>query len=384
MRICLYTETALPKVGGQELVVDALARQFVGLGHETVVLTQPPRRPLTYDDSSLPYAVVRHPRFISTRRLVGWYRYWIHKLHRRWPFDVLHAHSVYPCGYVATLAARSLGVPLVLTSHGGDTKANNPRLEKSGLSARRASAIREADALVAISQATVDGYRRLCSEATRIECIPNGVDVAGLSTPVRRSSHLPPEIPAGRYLLFLGRLKHQKGVDLLLDAAAALPPETRDVAIVIAGDGDERAALEAQARRLNLADRVFFVGMVSGTRKTWLLQNSLAVVIPSRVAEAFPLVVLEAAAASRPVIGTRIPGLADRVQNGVQGLLVAENSPEELSHALFKIVAQPQLRTQFGAAARQFAVDHDWTAIAERHLKLYSGLLTNQHNVKAA
>ena len=68
MRICFYTETALPKLGGQELVVDALARQFLALGHDITVLTQQPRWRYRPDDASLPYPVVRHPRFFSTHR----------------------------------------------------------------------------------------------------------------------------------------------------------------------------------------------------------------------------------------------------------------------------------------------------------------------------
>lgn len=103
MRICLYTETALPKIGGQEMVVDALARQFQTLGHHVVLFTQPPRRPLQTNDETLPYPVVRHPRFLSTRRLVGWYRLWLERLHRRERFDVLHCHSTHPCGYLAVL-----------------------------------------------------------------------------------------------------------------------------------------------------------------------------------------------------------------------------------------------------------------------------------------
>lgn len=384
MRICLYTETALPKVGGQELVVDALAREFVDQGHETVVLTQPPRGSLEYDDAALPYTVVRHPRFLSTRRLIGWYRFWIQWLHRRWPFDVLHCHSVYPCGYVASLAARRLGVPLVLTSHGGDTKANNPRLEKPGMEARRIEALRAADALIAISQATADNFRRLYAQAARIEHIPNGVDLSAFTTPARRPRLLPPEIPAQEYLLFLGRLKHQKGVDLLLEALAALPDRLARTPLVVAGDGDARAELEALAKRLGLAEHVWFVGLVSGTRKSWLLQNALAVVLPSRTAEAFPLVVLEAAAAGRPVVGTRIPGLADRVADGVTGLLVEPDSRSELAGALAALVANASLRQRLGAAARHMAHDHDWPVIARRHLDLYARLRETGHRAEAA
>ncbi|HZU35642.1 MAG TPA: glycosyltransferase, partial [Gemmataceae bacterium] len=62
MRICLYTDTALPKLGGQELVVDALARQFQAAGHRVTVLAPKPRRPVRPNDDAFPYSIVRHPR----------------------------------------------------------------------------------------------------------------------------------------------------------------------------------------------------------------------------------------------------------------------------------------------------------------------------------
>ncbi len=73
MRICLYTETALPMVGGQELVVDALARQFLARGHEVVVLTLQQRHGQSDGGPLLPYPVVRHRRYFSTRHFLDSY-----------------------------------------------------------------------------------------------------------------------------------------------------------------------------------------------------------------------------------------------------------------------------------------------------------------------
>src|SRR5579859_4987618 len=109
MRICLYTSTALPKIGGQELAVDALARQFQIQGHEVVVLAPHPRLPLRARDSELPYPVVRHPRLYSTRRFVNWYTWWLLRLHRKHAFDIVHSQGVYPHGYLGTLARSRLG-----------------------------------------------------------------------------------------------------------------------------------------------------------------------------------------------------------------------------------------------------------------------------------
>src|SRR5579871_73096 len=92
MRICMYTETALPKMGGQEMVVDALARQYVKLGHDVVVLAPYPRK-LKARDETLPYRVARHPIFVSTRHFVSWYRWFLNRLHRKHQTEILHCHN---------------------------------------------------------------------------------------------------------------------------------------------------------------------------------------------------------------------------------------------------------------------------------------------------
>jgi glycosyltransferase involved in cell wall biosynthesis len=372
MRICLYTETALPKLGGQELVVDALARQFTAQGHDAIVLAPRPRH-LRVDDSQLPYPVARHPRFISTRRLVAWYGHWLLKTNRRHRFEILHCHSVYPCGYLAALNRQYLGVPTVITSHGGDVREGNVRLAKPGLPARHSLAVARADALVAISRFTRDGFLRLYPQAEPIVAIPNGVDLAPFAQPAPRPAELEMRIQAERFVLFLGRLNRRKGVDVLLDAWAQVAPGNQEQ-LIVAGDGDERAALVAQAARLNLADRVHFVGTATGELKIWLLQNASFVVIPSRTWEAFPLVVLESYAAGRPVVGTRIAGLEDLVQENRTGLLTPPDSPADLATAVGRLLQNGDETRAMGRRARLAARDYGWDAVADKYLELFERL----------
>src|SRR5580765_7220622 len=178
MRICLYTDTALPKMGGQEVVVDALARQFLALGHDPVVLAPHPRLPLRADDTQFPYPVERHWRFYSMRHLVSWYRWFLWRLHRQYCFDVLHCHGVYPPGYLAALSRDSLGIPVVVTSHGGDVNPANARLRHPVLQKRHVTGVRSAQALVAVSRFTREGFERLCPGIETIVDIPNGVNLA--------------------------------------------------------------------------------------------------------------------------------------------------------------------------------------------------------------
>jgi glycosyltransferase involved in cell wall biosynthesis len=373
MRICLFTETALPKMGGQELVIDALARQFLALGHEPVVLAQHPRLPLRANDRVLPYPVVRHPRFYSTRYFVSWYRWFLQRLYRRQPFDVLHCHGLYPPGYLAALSRARLDCPVVITSHGGDVYEHNVRLAKPVLKERHIQGLAAADALIAISQFTYDGFRRLCPQAQRIVEIPNGVDLEPFQRPALRPAALDSAIQPGEYAVFIGRLKHRKGVDVLLRALSLLP--ARDlVDLVIVGDGEERSALEGLAQELGLARRVRFAGKQVGQDKAYLLQNARCAVVPSRMWEAFPLVVLEAYASGLPVIATSTPGLADLVQPGETGILVPPESPKTLADGLRMLFQDQAWARRMGDSARAAAASFSWRSIAERHLQLYEEL----------
>jgi glycosyltransferase involved in cell wall biosynthesis len=382
MRLCCYTCTALPKIGGQEVVIDCLARRFVRRGHEVVVLSPRLRDHESYQPASLPYATVWHPRYRSTRWFVAWYGRWLARLHGQHHFDLLHCHDVYPSAYVAACCPAVSALPMVVTSHGVDLDCAGLLARKPRLQGRYEQALRRADAAVAISPATHERFHAVYPPC-RIESIPNGVDVAQLALPVPRPAELHPAIRAGKYVLFLGRLVHRKGIDLLLDAFAAAGHGS-DVELVIAGEGPERAALEAQAVRVGLGGRARFVGRVEGDARTWLLQHSLCLVVASRIAEAFGLVVLESGAAGRPSIATQLPGLEGLIDPERTGWLVPPESVSELSNTLRRAIAEPELLDRLGSTARRMAQQYDWDRIADRYLDLFAELVEKARRRAAA
>jgi glycosyltransferase involved in cell wall biosynthesis len=169
--------------------------------------------------------------------------------------------------------------------------------------------------------------------------------------------------------LFVGLLVRRKGVHVLLEAmaGAALPP---DVTLQVAGDGPERADLEASASRLGLQDRVTFLGFRSDVPR--LLAESDAFVLPSAM-EQQPLVLIEALGAGKPVVATDVGGVAEMVAGA--GILVPPGDAPALSRALQELTTGDQAARwgERGAAVarERFSVE----ATGERHLALYETLL---------
>ncbi|HWB54418.1 MAG TPA: glycosyltransferase family 4 protein [Tepidisphaeraceae bacterium] len=375
LRIGFYTDTALPKLGGQEIVVDELARQFVEMGHKVNVLAPWPRAPMRTNDREFPYAVARHPRFYSTRRMVWAYRWFLLRWAKENQFDVLHCHGLYPCGYLATLCRDRLKLPIVMTSHGGDVYEQSSRLRDPLLRSRYELAARSADRLISISDFTRRGLLRMGADENRIVNIPNGVNFREFSTSTPRPAQIPDDLLPGKYFLFIGRLVARKGVDTLLRATAQITSMPSDIRLAIAGGGDERDALQSLCRQLGLEHRVHFLGPVRGALKNYLFQNSICAIVPSHQWEAFGLVVVESYAAGRPVITTRHPGLADLVNEGITGFVVDPESVPQLAQAMQKMIDNPVATNQMGENAQSKARTFDWTDVAAQHIEAYKGLL---------
>lgn len=156
----------------------------------------------------------------------------------------------------------------------------------------------------------------------------------------------------GDYLLYFGRVIDEKGVDVLLDAAALAP----EVTLVVAGDGPERKQLEAQAANLGISN-VRFVGPKWGDELNDYLQNSRGVIVPSLWHENFPYVILQAFAAGKPVIGSNRGGIPELVLEGRHGYVYEANDPNALAAAMRTLMTDADKARQMGELARHYVVE---------------------------
>jgi glycosyltransferase involved in cell wall biosynthesis len=188
-------------------------------------------------------------------------------------------------------------------------------------------------------------------DATRVSVLPNPAPVLPELAPreeLRASFGM-----SGTTLAFAGRLTAQKALDVALGALARVD----GVALLIAGDGDERGPLEAKASELGLGSRVRFLGALPRERIIELFHAADATILSSSW-ENFPHTVVESLAAGTPVLATATGGVAEVVRDGENGLLVASGDTEALADAIRRYAGDGELRERLRGAAAPSVVDY--------------------------
>jgi glycosyltransferase involved in cell wall biosynthesis len=210
---------------------------------------------------------------------------------------------------------------------------------------------RSADIIVANSQAVADDVVRVEGvDRSRIRVIRNGVVIPPTDEARRRAARAALEITDERPVVgCVGTFKRGKGQTRVVEAMAVVRHHQPDVWLVFVGDGPERATVERSARQAGL-DRTRFVGAVPDAR---VLYEGLDVVVSASDAEGLPNVILEAAAAGRPIVATAAGGTPEIVIDGETGLLVAIGDTGELGRALTRVLGDHGLARSLGDAARR-------------------------------
>jgi len=203
--------------------------------------------------------------------------------------------------------------------------------------------VRAADRVFAPSAATAAEIRRDYG-ADDVAVIPNAM--GGLAV---ESSE---PVEGEGYLLFVGRLRIRKGVEVLLEALRELRRRVPRAVLRIAGDGEHRERLECRTAGLGLEGAVSFLGTCGASRVRALLRGAAALVVPS-IYEGMPLVVLEAMEAGVPVVASRVSGIPEMVVDGETGWLVPLEDPEALAGALEEVLGDPGEARRRGEAGRR-------------------------------
>lgn len=211
---------------------------------------------------------------------------------------------------------------------------------------------------VAVSRSTREDLATRGMDPDHIEVIPNGLNLAALGPGKDGARFAEPTV------LYLGRLKRYKGVDLVIRAVAALHRSGFPVRLLVGGKGDHGPALQALTAELGAEEAVRFLGFVSEEEKKELFQRSWVHVLASPK-EGWGIANMEAAACGTPTVASDAPGLRESVVDGETGLLVPHGDVPALAEGLRRILADPSLRDRLGRQARTFAEGFSWEASAD-------------------
>ncbi|MFC4454594.1 glycosyltransferase [Deinococcus sonorensis] len=373
LRIGLLTDVFFPDQNGVSTSVLLLQRELRRRGHQAVIMA--PRFP-GHRDSSEYQGVLRMPSVVNPalprQRLAFPTR-------RRLPgrFDLIHTHTPGSIGWWGSRLARRWDVPHVSTFHTHLERYTHyipglTQLERhAGFVTRVVRRFYStADLIVAPSegsQSMLHDYGILRPSVV----LPTGIDEALLAA----APDQPSPWPAGtRRLLSVGRLGHEKRMDLVLNALAALR-EQHDAHLVVLGEGPQEAALRTHADTLGLRDHVTFLGPVPFSDIGAYYRMAELFMFGSD-SETQGLVLIEAQTMGLPVVAVGAQGTLNGVQHQVSGYLVSPGDWAALADHAATLLAHPEQHAAFRREAHTFAAQFSAAQMAEQMLDLYSYALS--------
>jgi len=340
--------------GGGEVQVLALVSVLAARGHASTVAAHP-EGPLARAAAAagariIPLGIANH--FDVRAALV---------LRRLAPgFDVVHFHTAR--AHALAPLSRGRGARLVVTRRMDYVPAGGPYV--------RFLYNRAVDAVIAISEGVRTALIRVGVRAERIRVVPSGIDARALAAPpaaraaVRREWGLGDDEVA---VVALGALEVRKGHAVLLAAAAGLASAAPRLRYVFCGEGRQAKALAGAAAALDGAAR-----LVGFRRDVAACLAAADIVALPSLQEGLGVAALEAMAAGRPVVASRVGGLAEAVVHEETGLLVLPGDPTALAAALARLARDPDLRTRLGVAGHaRVLARYTATRMAEGTLACY-------------
>lgn len=353
--------------GGAERVVSILCNEWATEGHDVFLLTyqqpdQPVQYPLDHRVTHRPLQLLRESRALATRMVTNLWRIGRvrHCLQAIAP-DVLVCFMT-ECNIIGTMAAKSLGVPVVISERNHPAHRPLRRLDRLARRVVYPMANRLTVQTADIA-AWYQGQLRLSPVI-----IPNPVILPKTQTPAKQGK-------GRKKIISVGRLVDQKGFDVLIDAFARVAPCHPEAHLTIYGEGPNRKSLEARVAHYALAGRVKLAGVVDDIQTC--LDNSDVYVHAARY-EGFPNAVVEALAAGLCVVATDAPGATgELLQNGRYGLLARPDDAVDLAAKINLALADEALRKSFAERGAE-AVSHlDAPGIAQRWCILFESLGTS-------
>jgi glycogen(starch) synthase len=367
MRILCWSELFRPYIGGAEVFAARMLSAWVARGHESVVVTAHDWLRLPDEDDHDGAPIFRFPfRAAITDRdieLIHTLRRRVADLVRRLRPDLYFLNGVAPS--VLFLEAARTAHPAPLLVRLNQEVLHSQFVRNGNMLARTLSA---ADWVVSVAEEALRGARTVVPSVTHRSSVIH----SGMALPELAPTPLPYAPPI---VLCLGRLVPYKGFDVAVSAVAQVRRRVPALGLLIAGDGEYRAALEREVAEAGLSGVTTFLGWVEPENVPAILNRATVVVMPSR-REGLPLVGLQASAMARPIVATRVGGLPEIVVDGATGILVEKDDVGGIADAVAFLLEHAADAARMGAAGRERCRTHfNWDRCVDEYEALCTRLV---------
>ncbi len=368
-------------IGGPARHVILLSARIDPARYSTLLVTGH-EAPSEGNMSSLAKSVAVEPRVVAGlgreislwRDLLAWFR--LYRLCVRYRPHIVHTHTA-KAGVLGRLAARAAKVPVIVhTYHGHVFQGYFSPLKTRLFLAIERWLGRSTQRLIAVSEAVCQDLLQLgIGTPESLVVIPLGLNLdpflrcEDLRGQLRAELGLQPDTPL---VGIVARLVPIKAHEVFLKAAAKVCARFPQSRFLLVGDGERLAELQLLVERLGLRDRVLFLGWRQDLDR--VLADLDLVVLTSRN-EGSPVCLIEAMAAARPVVATRVGGVADVVDDGITGCLVDADKPEDVANAIVELLGDENRRRAMGEAARQRVPRFGIDRLVSDMDRLYGNLL---------
>ena len=282
-----------------------------------------------------------------------------------WKPDVVHAHFAVPTGVLGWIINLATGIPYVLTTHLGDVPGGVPEHTDRIFRVVKPLTVpiwQRAAAVTAVSEYI--WKLALQSYDVPIETIHNGIDLSKC-----KQSPLLPHHP--KRLVFAGRFDPQKNLVFFINVLRRISDLEWEMDMI--GDGPLMGTVRDKLQAVGLAERVHLQGWVDHATVETIMSQSDILVLPS-TSEGMPVVGVEALAHGLAILGSDIGGLADVVQDGVNGFLCTVNEADAFERALRTMLTSDDLLRKMKGESRQLAHKFDLQAIVTRYEEIFEAV----------
>jgi glycosyltransferase involved in cell wall biosynthesis len=382
MNVLQITSHFNPKFGGEVNVCYNLSMQLAKKGHSVTILTSDSGFDKSYAKGIEAYGVeiiafqtlINFGLFVFTPSINQWLTQNVKK------FDIIHMHTFrsYQNNCAMNFALKN-NIPYIVQAHGSVLPSlNKQKLKKIYDILWGDMLLKNASKLIAVSKTEKNQYLSIRILESRIEIIPNGIDIFQYETlpefgKFRKKYKIESDM---KIILYLGRLYYVKGIDFLIDGFSSLLNEYNKIILVIAGpDSGFLDTLTTQVNKLKIEDKVIFTGFLPENEKYEALVDADVLVSPGMI-EIFGLVPFEAIMCGTPVIVNDDCGCGEIIKEGRCGSVTKYGDTSELSIKIRNILDYPDNAKENVKFGQQFIKENlSWEIIVERFLKLYYSCL---------